>query len=196
MMFSEVLLYNENWGEKSGITKKGSTHIAILDNKIVAKSDYSLLIPEGGLVLSAPKTVLKNFKLGEKVTINYNLNPNWEDTDHIISGGPYLLKEGDVFIDATSQKLNSITGRNPRTAIGYTKDNVMLMVTIDGRKEGSTGVTLKELANIMKELGCYEAINLDGGSSTVMYVNGNIYTGSNVKNSTAISNALAVRIKA
>ena len=71
----------------------------------------------------------------------------------------------------------------------------MLMVTIDGRKEGSTGVTLKELANIMKDLGCYEAINLDGGSSTVMYVDGNIYTGSNIKNSAAISNALAVRVK-
>ena len=71
----------------------------------------------------------------------------------------------------------------------------MLMVTIDGRKEGLTGVTLQELANIMKDLGCYEAINLDGGSSTVMYVDGNIYTGSNIKNSTAISNALAVRVK-
>ena len=47
----------------------------------------------------------------------------------------------------------------------------------------------------MKDLGCYEAINLDGGSSTVMYVDGNIYTGSNIKNSTAISNALAVRVK-
>lgn len=195
MMYSEVLLYNRNWGETSGATKKDSTHIVILNNKIIAKSDYPLHIPEGGLVLSAPKTVLKDFKLGEKVTINYNLNPNWEDIDHIISGGPYLLREGNVFVDATSQKLNGIIGRNPRTAIGYTKDNVMLMVTIDGRKEGSTGVTLKELANIMKELGCYEAINLDGGSSTVMYVDGTIYTGSNVKNSTAISNALAVRIK-
>ena len=195
MMFSEVLLYNKNWGLKSEQTKKDSTHIAILNNKIIAKSDYPLHIPEGGFVLSAPKTILKSFKIGEKVTINYNLNPNWEDIDHIISGGPYLLKEGSVFIDATSQKLNSIAGRNPRTAIGYTKDNVMLMVTIDGRKEGSTGVTLKELANIMKDLGCYEAINLDGGSSTVMYVDGNIYTGSNIKNSAAISNALAVRVK-
>ena len=196
MMFSEVLLYNENWGVKSANTKIGSSHIAIMDNKIIAKSDFPLYIPNDGYVISGPRTILKDFKIGEKVTINYNLNPNWKDTDHIISGGPYLLKEGSVFVDAASQKLTSITGRNPRTAIGYTKDNVMLMVTIDGRKEGSTGVTLKELANIMQELGCYEAINLDGGSSTVMYVNGNIYTGSNLKNSTSISNALAVRIKA
>lgn len=196
MMFSEVLLYNQNWGEKSGFAKKGSSHIAILNNKIIAKSDNQLIIPEGGFVLTAPKDILKDFTLGQKVKINYSLNPDWKNTEHIISGGPYLLREGDIFVDVTSQKLNSITGRNPRTAIGYTKDNVMLMVTIDGRKEGLSGVTLKELANIMKELGCYEAINLDGGSSTVMYVDGNVYTGSNVRNSTAISNALAVRVKA
>ena len=196
MMYSEVLLYNQNWGLKSAETKKDSTHIVILNNKIIAKSDYPLYIPDNGFVLSAPKTTLKGFKLGDKVTINYNLNPNWEDTDHIISGGPYLIKEGSIFVDPISQKLTSIAGKNPRTAIGYTKDNVMIMVTVDGRKEGSTGVTLKELANIMKDLGCYEAINLDGGSSTVMYVNGNVYTGSNLKNSTSISNALAVRVKA
>ncbi len=196
MMYSEVLLYNRNWGDTSGLTKKDSSHIAIVNNKIIAKSDFPLHIPNGGYVLSAPKHILKDFKVGEKVTINYNLNPNWEDTTHIISGGPYLIKNGNIFIDTTSQKLNSITGRNPRTAIGYTKDNVMLMVTIDGRKEGYSGVTLKELASIMKDLGCYEAINLDGGSSTVMYVDGNVYTGSNIKNSTAISNVLAVRVRA
>ena len=196
MMYSEVLLYNQKWGLKSAETKKESTHIAILNDKIIAKSDCPLFIPDNGFVLSAPKATLKDFELGDKVTINYGLNPNWEDIEHIISGGPYLIKEGNVFVDPISQKLQSVTGRNPRTAIGYTKDNVMIMVTVDGRKEGSSGVTLKELANIMKDLGCYEAINLDGGSSTVMYVNGNVYTGSNLKNSTSISNALAVRIKA
>ena len=196
MMFSEVLLYNQNWGERSGETKIGSSHIAIIDNKIIAKSDFPLYIPNDGYVLSGPKSALKDFNIGEKVTINYNLNPNWKDVNHIISGGPYLLKDGDVYIDTASQKLKGITGRNPRTAIGYTKDNVMLMVTIDGRKEGLSGVTLEELAIIMKDLGCYNAINLDGGSSTVMYVDGTVYTGSNIKNSTAISNALAVRLKA
>ena len=124
------------------------------------------------------------------------MNPNWEDVNHIISGGPYLIKNGSVFVDATSQKLNGITGRNPRTAIGYTKDNVMIMVTVDGRKEGSSGVTLIELGRLMKELGCYEAINLDGGSSTVMYVDGTILSGTNIKNSSSISNALSVRIRA
>lgn len=76
----------------------------------------------------------------------------------------------------TAQKLASIGGRNPRTAIGYTKDNSLIMLTADGREGASIGLTLIELANLMKELGCVNAMNLDGGGSTVMYVKGKLLT--------------------
>lgn len=194
MLHSHVLVYTPKWGERSPETKANCKHLAIRDGKIVATSAYPLFIPDGGIVISAPEEKLQGFELGDKVKVNYALTPNWEDVDHIISGGPYLLKEGKVFIDTASQKLNGITGRNPRTAVGYTKENVMITVTVDGRKEGSGGVTLQELAKIMEDLGCYEAINLDGGSSTVMYVGGKTLNGSNVK-STAVSNALVVKTK-
>lgn len=195
MSYFHTLIYTQAWGEKSPETKSGTKHIAIKDGKIVATSAYSLIIPENGVVISAPADNLDGFELGDKVKLDYSLVPNWENVDHIISGGPYLLKNGEIFVDASSQKLNAITGKNPRTAIGYTKENTMIIVTVDGRKEGSSGVTLEELAKIMSDLGCYEAINLDGGSSTVMYVKGNTFSGSNVK-STAISNALVIRSKA
>lgn len=193
MMFSQVLLYNSKWGTRAPAAKKPEVYISVLDNKIINKSNLPLYIPQGGYVISAPQEILVDFKVGDKVEINYKLNPEWENVNHIISGGPYLLKEGKTYIDVTNEKLTGITGRNPRTAIGYTKENVMIMVTVDGRKEGSSGVTLNELASLMKSFGCYEAINLDGGSSTVMYVNGTILTGSNIKNSVAVSNALVVR---
>jgi exopolysaccharide biosynthesis protein len=195
MMFSQVLIYTPKWGEKSPITKKISTHISIMDNKITAKSNSPLFIPKNGYVISAPSETLKDFKIGDVVEVDYNLSPEWNDVKNIISGGPYLMKEGNIFLDITSEKLNAITGLNPRTAIGYTKDNVFILVTVDGRQEGSSGVTLNELARIMRDLGCYEAINLDGGSSTVMYVDGNLYSGSNIKSSVAVSNALIVRKK-
>lgn len=193
MMFSQVLVYNSRWGTRAPAAKKPEIYISVLSDKIIDKSNLPLYIPKGGYVISAPKEILADFKIGDKVEIDYKLNPEWENVNHIISGGPYLLKEGSTYIDVTSEKLTGITGRNPRTAIGYTKDNVMIMVTVDGRKEGSSGVTLNELANIMKSFGCYEAINLDGGSSTVMYVNGTILTGSNIKNSVPVSNALIVK---
>ncbi len=195
MMFSQVLMYTSKWGVKSPVTQKPAVHISIKNNRVTAKSDYPLIIPEDGCVISAPKEILKNVQIGDEVKVSYGLNPKWEDINHIISGGPYLLKEGNIFVDTKIEKLNSITGKNPRTAIGYTKDNVLIMVTVDGRKEGSDGMTLDELAVFMKNLGCYEAINLDGGSSTVMYVDGKIYTGSNLKTSASINNALVIRRK-
>lgn len=194
MLYSDVLLYTEKWGERSAETKTNYKQIAIRDNKIVATSSYPLFIPENGFVISAPAEKLEGFELGDKISLEYSLIPKWKNIEHIVSGGPYLLKEGEIFIDTAAEKLNSIAGRNPRTAIGYTKDNVMIMVTVDGRKEGTSGVTLKELALIMDDLGCYEAINLDGGSSTVMYADGKILSGSNVK-SASISNAIVVRNK-
>ena len=195
MLFSHILIYTSKWGDISPTTKSKCKQLAIKDGKIIATSDYPLVIPEGGVVISGPQEKLKEFKLGEYVNINYKITPEWKDVKHIISGGPYLVKNGDIFVDAKSQKLTSISGRNPRTAIGYTKENTMIIVTVDGRKEGSSGVTLKELARLMKELNCYEAINLDGGSSTSMFVEGKILNGSNVKTSTKISNALVVREK-
>ncbi len=196
MMFSEVLMYTPKWGVKSPLTKKPAIHIAVKNNKIIAKSTSPVVIPKDGYVISAPVDTFKDLKLSDRVNIKYSVMPKWDDIDHIISGGPYLVKNGSIFVDAVNEKLTSISGRNPRTAIGYTRDNVMIIVTVDGRKEGSSGVTLNELAKIMKNLGCYEAINLDGGSSTVMYLNGTVLSGSNLKNSAMISNALVVRRKA
>lgn len=192
MMHSQTLIYTSKWGERSPETKTNTRQIAIKNGKIIASSQYPLYIPEGGAVISASVEKLQNFDLGDNVTIEYSITPNWENIKHIISGGPFLLKDGEIFIDTSSQKLNGISGRNPRTAVGYTKDNIMIMVTVDGRQEGSSGVTLQELANIMKDLGCYEAINLDGGSSTVMYVKGNVLTGSSVKTA-YVNNALVVQ---
>ena len=193
MLYSQVLIYTNKWGEKSPVSKSKCKHVAIQNNKIIATSNSPLSIPKNGYVITGNQVDLAYLKTGKKVNINYAITPNLNNAKHIISGGPYLMKQGEIYIDTNAEKLNGITGRNPRTAIGYTKDNTMIMVTIEGRKEGSSGVTLKELANIMKKLDCYEAINLDGGSSTVMYLQGKTYSGT--KTPTKISNALIIRNK-
>ena len=95
----------------------------------------------------------------------------------------------------TAQKLGSIGGRNPRTAIGYTKDNDLILITADGREGSSIGLTLTELANLLKGLGCVNAINLDGGGSTVMYVKGQIVNRPHQPGGIALSNALVISKK-
>lgn len=92
----------------------------------------------------------------------------------------------------TAQKLGAIGGRNPRTAVGYTSLNNFVLVTVDGREGSSIGMTLMELANFMKSIGCVEAINLDGGGSTVMYVDGKIVNNPHIKGGIPISNALVI----
>jgi exopolysaccharide biosynthesis protein len=116
-------------------------------------------------------------------------------TDHIVSGGPYLIKDGTVFVDVTAQKFESIVGKNPRSAIGYTKEGVLILVTVDGREKQSVGMTLSQLASMMKQLGCENAMNLDGGGSSVMWVQGRIANSPPQHGGIPISNAIVVSEK-
>ncbi len=65
-------------------------------------------------------------------------------------------------------------GLNPRTCIGQTADGSVLLLTIDGRQATSIGATYEDCINILEEYGAVNAANLDGGSSTVMYYNGEV----------------------
>ncbi len=92
----------------------------------------------------------------------------------------------------TAQRLASIGGRNPRTAIGYTKENHLIMVTADGREGSSIGLTLLELAKLMREFGCVNAMNLDGGGSTIMYIKGQVVNKPAVQGGIPLSHVLTV----
>ena len=63
------------------------------------------------------------------------------------------------------------TNRHPRTALGKQSDGTIVLVVVDGRNERAAGVSMTELQEIMRWLGCIEAINLDGGGSSTMVVN-------------------------
>ena len=63
--------------------------------------------------------------------------------------------------------------KHPRTAMGYTADGKLIILVIEGRFPGvAEGATLEQEAKILLDLGCYEALNLDGGGSSCMLVNG------------------------
>ena len=64
-----------------------------------------------------------------------------------------------------------LTNRDPRTAVGYTADDRAILLVTDGRQVASQGFSLPEMAQVMINLGCTEAINLDGGSGSQMAVN-------------------------
>jgi len=91
-----------------------------------------------------------------------------------IGGGPVLMKNGSINITSEQELISAaITGaRNPRTVLCITKDKKMIVMAVDGRYSLSSGVLLNEVAEILQDLGCEDALNLDGGGSTALVVNG------------------------
>ena len=92
--------------------------------------------------------------------------------EDIMTAGPLLLLDGSFY-------KSSIYGggfgnsRHPRSAVGIKKDGTVVLVAVDGRQKGlAEGMSLTELAYTMKWLGCKDALNLDGGGSTTLYVKG------------------------
>lgn len=93
-----------------------------------------------------------------------------------VGGGPVLLQNGEIKI--TNNEELKFTGKavddkHPRTAMGYTNDGKLVILVIQGRFPGiSEGATLKQEAMILKNLGCIEALNMDGGGSSCLLING------------------------
>lgn len=192
MLSTYVIAYTPEWGKTAPVSPQYGKQIAVQDNKIINVSTSTLAIPENGFVIVGPAQKLDQMIKEKEVKLEVLTIPNWENVNHIISGGPYLVKNGGVYIDVTEQKLGSIGGRNPRTAVGYSPDNNLVIVTVDGRENSSVGMTLNELATFMKSIGCYNAMNLDGGGSTVLYVNGKVVNHPQVTGGIALSNALTL----
>lgn len=87
--------------------------------------------------------------------------------------GPTLVKDGEIAV-STSDEVGRAMADNPRTAIGVIDDLHYVVVVSDGRTDESSGLTLYELAEVMKDNGATMAYNLDGGGSSTMYFNGQV----------------------
>lgn len=195
MLATYVIAYTHQWGKMAPVVPKYGIQIAIENGKVTNYSTQPIEIPENGYVISGPAKILEEIINEKNIKVEIKTIPDWEDVNQIVSGGPYLLKDGEIYIDTKEEKLTAITGKNPRTAIGYTEDGNLILITIDGREESSVGMTLGELAWFLKSIGAYEAMNLDGGGSSVMYVNGNVVNAPAQKGGIAISNAFVINIE-
>lgn len=129
-------------------------------------------IPKDGFVLSATGTqieALKKMALGDEVSINLNIDQKWRDASFMLASGPLLVQNGKVnmTIDYNTGKA---VQRTSRTAVAVDRTGKkVFMVTVDSKRKGkSEGMSMKEFASHLVQLGAYQAINLDGGGSTTM----------------------------
>ena len=121
--------------------------------------------------------------------------PIWQDVEQAIGGGPWLVRDGKIFVDGDAERLSAtdfVNARHARSAIGVCTDGSLLLVAVDGRKATSRGVTLPEMAAILKRLGAQQAINLDGGGSTTMVVAGSVVNSPSDGKERPVANGLLV----
>lgn len=127
-----------------------------------------------GFSYSASRTVHNTIALDKnnklilgKYTNNQIKSAHFKD---VMEFKPFLIVNG-VKADITG---NGGMGADPRTAIGQTKDGVIIFLIIDGRRVGCEGATLKDLQTLMTKYGAYNAANLDGGSSSTLAFEGKV----------------------
>lgn len=131
------------------------------------RSDYVLL--------SYSNEHFSHLKKKDKIKINWYSDPDWAEMKHVIGGGPYLISQGKSVLNETLENFSrssGIRGSAPRSVFGMTNSGRLIFLTADGRQKSSVGLSLEELVDLLLDLGLVEAINLDGGGSTTMIING------------------------
>ena len=108
-------------------------------------------------------------------SFDFSKAETWE-VDDAIHAGPVLMHDGKIRVTTNEEVFfgSTIPDIHPRTAAGYRNSGELVLLVVDGRQVDSRGVDLQELAILMRDLGCVEAINLDGGGSSAMVVDGKL----------------------
>jgi exopolysaccharide biosynthesis protein len=178
----DTLKYKHTFGSVIGISKKGEADVAWLFTDSITHTVYSVNYPffsvtdssqsfrkEDAMAMYFPPDTIPVIK--GKTTPFLSL---WT-MKTAVGGGPVLLQNGEVNI-TNNQELKfagkAINDKHPRTAMGYTKDGKLIILVVEGRNKNAGGATLTQEAQIFKDLGCWEALNLDGGGSSCLLVNG------------------------
>jgi exopolysaccharide biosynthesis protein len=109
--------------------------------------------------------------------LSYAVSEGWNCVEHIVGGAPLLIRAGNLVEDYSSEQIleSFYLKRHPRTAVGVREDGNWVIVVVDGRMEGCFGgATMKELTELMLKLKCVAALNLDGGGSSTLVVEGSV----------------------
>ena len=114
---------------------------------------------------------------------------------NLLAFGPALVENGEISVE-TNEEVGQAMASNPRTAIGIIAENHYIIVVSDGRTSESKGLSLYQMAEVMKSYGVKTAYNLDGGGSSTLYFNGQVInkptTGGNKISERAVSDIVYI----
>ena len=173
----DTLTYKHPFGSAIGINKKREADIAWVLTDSSQKNIYASQWEFDAMKDSLPYHDQSYFIYTTTIVNHGGGSPSFRkwNMQTAIGGGPVLLQNGHIKI--TNNEELKFTGKaifdkHPRTAMGYTKDNQLIILVIEGRNTIAHGATLEQEAQILKDLGCVEALNLDGGGSSCLLING------------------------
>ena len=172
----DTFTYKHPLSSAIGISKKREADIAWLYTDSTVKIPFASQWEIGALKDSLPMHDLKYYLYATSIG-THSTSPSlikWK-MKTAVGGGPVLLQYGQIKI-TNNEELKfagkAIDDKHPRTAMGYTQDGKLIILMIEGRNKVAHGATLTQEAQVFKDLGCWEALNLDGGGSSCMLVNG------------------------
>lgn len=191
-----LVLYNSYYAKSTGTNPYGQEYI-VKDGVIIGINGSNTSLATDSVVLSAHGSVqaqMAGLKIGDKVVVEQNLGQSWQGATQILGIGPRLIKDGSIYLTTKREEFGGDVagGRAPRTAVGITRDNHVLLAVIDGRQPHSVGCTLLELAMLLQEFGAVDAVNFDGGGSTEMIIKNEIINSPSEGVERKIGNALVV----
>ncbi|MFB2880866.1 phosphodiester glycosidase family protein [Aerosakkonemataceae cyanobacterium BLCC-F46] len=201
-----IARYTPNWGTVYNPLTNNETLIVIQNNQVqnilpgAIVGQTSLPIPSNGYILAIrgnldwqPEIYLP---LGTTVTFqSETFPPEFNRYPHIIGAGPILLLNSRIVLDAQAEQFRDsfIKESAHRSVIATNRMGTILIATV-GNRSGGVGPTLSEIAEIMQRLGAIDALNLDGGSSTSLYLGGQLINRS-PNTAARIHNSLGVFIE-
>jgi exopolysaccharide biosynthesis protein len=183
----DLVIYTPEFGNTT-LASSGAFEVVVIKGNIASMSRDlgNTIIPRNGFVVSASGTFIDKLADMVKKNSTVTLRNTWNGLPpelmkdraklDVIAGAPQLIKNGkiDITWEQEKQSKSFVDTRHPRTAVAKLKDGKFLMITVDGRTESSGGIGLQDLAEYLLSLGATDAMNLDGGGSTTMFVDGKV----------------------
>lgn len=174
---SDSLRFIKFLGSALGITKKRTADVAWIYADSSMKWPAAVETSPVTITDSIPSVSFSQFQQGRAMRglEAIGVKRKWK-VQTAVGGGPVLVQNGAIRITNNEERKftgKAINDKHPRTAMGYTADGKLIILVIQGRFPGTAeGATLTQTAQILKNLGCVEALNLDGGGSSCLLING------------------------
>ena len=152
--------------------------VIIHDGKILARTTAATPLARGDYALfltgAEAQALDAQLSVDAAVQVEAQLTPVWSDYPNAVGAGPRLLKDGQLCITCDEESIppDIRTGRHARTGLGVGADGLVLLAVVEAPGPYGGGATLEELAELLKAHGALDAMNLDGGGSSSLGIDG------------------------